>query len=513
MSLVSLGSPMKRTLISIVVLAVLGFFAGFLTRQFMSNIQEIKIARNAPPPRTVPDSWPHVRLSPGHSAHVINQDVECNECHDPAEPTFDAPDTGVCTPCHEERAALAHVDLEGKPMDCYTCHVFKSEPDVFGRWHCTRCHGPFETEGNPGLAIHTSVPCETCHNPHKPTSETVLECDECHQKVKVRHGRPRLSGTCADCHGGHKIASDAASCLECHESREPMVSPTATFAGGHDSCATCHQAHSFSASSALRCTTCHKQTQVLAQNKARAHRDCASCHRPHAVRAAADASCAGCHSDVSSTHPSVGAKGDCISCHEPHPRRITQLAYRCTDCHDEAHSAKAFHSPKTECTDCHQPHAFDLSGLEERALCVRCHATQVRLTSRNEGHFSCESCHGAAVHHLSAPLACATCHEEQWSNSPEGHRECMSCHEPHRGVVSAQTTCTGCHQVAELPGLHRIPDDPQGEGHSDCTACHNVHIPRARADRAACMACHKDIATHEPDAKRCTGCHTFVSGR
>ena len=60
---------------------------------------------------------------------------------------------------------------------------------------------------------------------------------------------------------------------------------------------------------------------------------------------------------------------------------------------------------------------------------------------------------------------------------------------------------------------YRIPDDPQGEGHSDCTACHNVHIPRARADRAACMACHEDIATHEPDAKRCTGCHTFIRGR
>jgi len=504
---------MKRALIAIIVFAVIGFIAGFLAVEFRGDVEEIKTTRGAPPPRTVPESWQQVRRSPGHLTHVVNQDVKCDECHEPSKPTFEAADIGICTKCHDEQASLAHVDLDGMPMDCYTCHVFKAEPDVLGRWHCTRCHGPFETEGLPGLATHTSVTCETCHNPHKLIEETVLSCDECHQKVNVQHGRPRLSGTCADCHGGHQLASEAAACMQCHETREPIVSTAATFAGGHESCATCHQAHSFSSSTALRCATCHKKTQVLAQNKARAHRDCASCHQPHAVRAPAERSCAKCHSDVSSTHPAVGAKTECVSCHDPHPKRVAQLAHRCTDCHDEARSERAFHSPKTECTDCHRPHRFDLSGLEERALCVRCHAKQVRLTSRNEGHSSCESCHGGSVHQLSPPLACASCHEEQLTNSPEGHRDCASCHEPHRGAAAADTTCTTCHQLAKLPGLHRIPDDPQGEGHSECAACHDIHARRARADRATCMTCHKNIANHEPDAKRCTGCHTFVSGR
>jgi hypothetical protein len=27
------------------------------------------------------------------------------------------------------------------------------------------------------------------------------------------------------------------------------------------------------------------------------------------------------------------------------------------------------------------------------------------------------------------------------------------------------------------------------------------------------MTCHEDVADHQPDAKRCTGCHTFISGR
>jgi hypothetical protein len=89
----------------------------------------------------------------------------------------------------------------------------------------------------------------------------------------------------------------------------------------------------------------------------------------------------------------------------------------------------------------------------------------------------------------------------------------MTCHEPHRGTVSPQTSCTGCHATDELPGLHRIPAKLQNEGHTECTACHGIHEATVRADRATCMTCHEDIANHEPDAKRCTGCHTFISGQ
>jgi nitrate reductase cytochrome c-type subunit len=50
-------------------------------------------------------------------------------------------------------------------------------------------------------------------------------------------------------------------------------------------------------------------------------------------------------------------------------------------------------------------------------------------------------------------------------------------------------------------------------GHTECTACHDIHEAKVRADRATCMTCHEDIANHEPDAKRCTGCHTFIRSR
>ncbi|MGB5265511.1 MAG: hypothetical protein WBN30_02910, partial [Polyangiales bacterium] len=197
----------------------------------------------------------------------------------------------------------------------------------------------------------------------------------------------------------------------------------------------------------------------------------------------------------------------------PHPRRVTQLALQCSSCHDDAKNERAFHATKTVCTDCHQPHRFDLSQIAERTLCAECHSKQVRLTQRIPDHMECQSCHEGTAHALTGPVACASCHAEILSESPKGHQECASCHEPHSGNVAAASSCTSCHSVAKLPGLHRIPDDPTGPGHSDCSSCHNVHKSTVRADRASCMECHSDIADHQPDAKVCTGCHTFISGK
>jgi hypothetical protein len=230
------------------------------------------------------------------------------------------------------------------------------------------------------------------------------------------------------------------------------------------------------------------------------------------VRAAGDSTCQDCHETVASTHP-VNKGSTCISCHEPHPKRISQIALQCSQCHEEARSERAFHAGGTECTGCHEPHRFDLSDLGDRALCRRCHTSQIKLTSVNMGHATCTGCHLGTVHEPGGVVACSSCHEEQLQRSPQGHRECASCHEPHGGSVSPTTSCTGCHKVARLPGLHRLQDIPIGEGHTDCGACHYVHDNKVRADRASCMTCHEDVADHQPDAKVCTGCHTFISGR
>jgi len=504
---------MKGRLILLAVMLILGFLAGFLfatlTKKVVPTIIE---GRQDVPTRVVSQDWRIDRFSPGHSQHVLNLALECNDCHDPARADFKEVDIGVCTACHEEQAAHPHVGEEEQITECFTCHAFKFESDADGPWDCARCHGPFDTPTHQGLAMHADIACANCHHPHKPVEETAAQCSDCHKTFRVRHGRPELSNGCTDCHGGHKLASEAAACMSCHENQPARVPPTAVFTGGHSACVDCHEPHSFSKASAMDCASCHKRQPVLAQRTARDHRECSSCHDPHAVRAADDNTCQGCHEDVVSTHP-VEDHDACISCHDPHPKQAAQIAMQCSSCHEDAGSERAFHASKTVCTDCHQPHGFDLSSVPQQSLCVDCHATQARLTRRIPDHSSCASCHEGTAHALSDPVSCSSCHGELEAASPEGHRECASCHEPHGGRVSSATSCTSCHKAAQLPGLHRIPDDPNGPGHSDCATCHNPHNSTVRADRAACTDCHTDMVDHQPDAELCTGCHTFISGK
>ena len=109
---------MKSAFLWIAAATVAAFVAGIIVARIPDTFSQVKDARNAHPPREVPAKWPAVRMSPGHSQHVFNEEVECNDCHDPANETFEAPDTGVCTQCHEDQASLAHVNLDGTPMDC-----------------------------------------------------------------------------------------------------------------------------------------------------------------------------------------------------------------------------------------------------------------------------------------------------------------------------------------------------------------------------------------------------------
>lgn len=491
---------------------LLGLLAGYLYSTLTKKVvPDIKAGQEAVPTRSVPADWRWDRFSPGHSQHVLNLALECNDCHDPYVADFTEVDIGVCTACHEEQAAHPHVGAGGEVTECYVCHAFKFDSDADGPWDCVRCHGPFDTPTHTGLAMHDDIACANCHHPHKPVEETASDCASCHSSFRVRHGNPELSGTCSDCHGGHKLASEASACMSCHSNPPARVPTAAVFAGGHTECVGCHEPHSFSSATAVSCESCHRGQPVLAKSS-RGHSECAGCHEPHSVRSAGDRTCQGCHEEVASTHP-VGEQGDCSSCHDPHPADRAQLAMQCSSCHEEAGSERGYHAPKTVCTDCHQPHGFDLSNISTQSLCVECHGTQARLTKRIPDHSSCSSCHEGTAHALGDPVSCASCHGDLLAASPEGHRDCASCHEPHGGAVAAATECTSCHESAELPGLHRIPGDVDNAGHSDCATCHNPHNSSVRADRASCTECHTDMADHQPEAEVCTGCHTFISGK
>lgn len=502
---------MRRVAIVSLLLAVFGIGGWVLWREFRSNVETIVATRREPAPREVAQTWPFDRFSPGHSEHVLNRGLECNDCHDPDRADFGGVDMGVCTGCHEPQAAIAHMGGEDDPTTCFDCHAFKADGVADGPWDCVRCHGPFDAQTHEGLAMHDSVACATCHHPHEPIQTTVATCTECHTGIRLRHGNTEVSGTCTDCHGGHQLAIDAKACMSCHADHSPTVPSTATFDGGHASCASCHQAHSFSKSTAAACATCHEDTTVLAARSVPEHRDCGACHDAHAVRRADDRTCTNCHAGVRSSHPDTDGKA-CIACHDPHPKRMEQLALRCSHCHEEASTEHAYHAGRAACTDCHAPHGFDLSSVVEVDLCVRCHSAEVRLTRHVAGHQPCTSCHQGNAHHIGDTLECEGCHTPIVASSPAGHQDCTSCHDPHRARIASAQDCTSCHALSDLPGLHRLPVSDDNLGHSECTACHDVHALRARADRETCMACHEGIASHEPDAKRCTGCHTFIRG-
>ena len=68
---------MKRAAIVIGIFVAIGFVGGFLYARFATDvIPTMKEQREAGPTRTVPDSWPQVRLSPGHSQHIVNERIQ-----------------------------------------------------------------------------------------------------------------------------------------------------------------------------------------------------------------------------------------------------------------------------------------------------------------------------------------------------------------------------------------------------------------------------------------------------
>ena len=187
---------------------------------------------------------------------------------------------------------------------------------------------------------------------------------------------------------------------------------------------------------------------------------------------------------------------------------------------------------------CHRPHEFRLAGAGAN-LCATCHEAKRNATSARPGHAACASCHGEAHAPVATP-SCAPCHAEPTRTAPRGHAACTSCHDAHSGSLGARAACTSCHEAkakaphAAVPGSCRTchrPHGPKGpakpapctschapsslsglhaaRGHSTCSTCHSAHAA-PRSDRATCTSgCHEDRREHQPDAKRCAGCHLF----
>lgn len=419
-----------------------------------------------------------------------------------------------CASCHAKEAQIRHAPVD-KASDCSLCHRFTDalpkgiiEALTAGKplpahahqpGDCAHCHLTRQGE-TPGVEIHATEKCSSCHRPHEDAKPESAPCSSCHEQVATRHALTGKTANqvCTTCHQmQHAPASDALrTCTGCHFKEQPLVPATALFADGHTECVGCHRPHDFSKGQTEPCRTCHANVVVLAQATVPAHQQCTSCHTPHDVRGSPDRACARCHSNEQSDHPQHGAVGSCVGCHDPHPSfgHRNEKATPCSSCHQAARQDTAFHAG-VACQRCHAPHDFVRSLSDQRA-CESCHARQVASAAHSAGHQNCQACHRGLPHQPLLPIAgCETCHQSQHERVNAGHSKCTSCHEPHSG--SKQAPCGSCHEREQTSAP---------TGHQTCTSCHDAH---SGSHPAPCAKCHETqaVTAHGKLSNDCRQCH------
>lgn len=470
----------------------------------------------------VPASWAALRQVKGHDVHVVQHQVACSACHRLGDGEMGPVERERCSVCHVAQSRIEHARTQAREQlkdervsDCTLCHRFTDaaprgaqETTPTGALlgahahqpgDCNHCH--LVNQGStPGVSVHASEPCLSCHRPHQEGLPKAGPCRNCHEDVSTSHASSNKTPNevCTTCHQKqHASKTDAlGSCVDCHSSHEPLVPKTALFEGGHVECVGCHRPHDFAKEKASDCRGCHQGVIVLASQRVTAHQQCKSCHDPHDVKGSPDRACARCHTNQHPDHPKQGRTGSCVGCHDPHPS-ATQAhakAQACSSCHQAAHRDGAFHAG-VDCKNCHQPHDF-VRPISDHRACQSCHAAQLARVAHAGGHQACEGCHRGLPHHPLLPkTGCDSCHGQQSGSVVGGHAQCTGCHEPHDG--SQKAACRSCHQKehASAPA-----------GHQECSSCHEAHTG---SQKAPCQSCHQPEAAtpHGRIAGGCQSCH------
>lgn len=180
--------------------------------------------------------WPQIAGSVGHDLHVVQEQLECRECHAREIHRFSAV-SASCAECHEEQV----VEATGmEEVHCTACHNFLTHEETLspGRDVCLDCHRSNDMpDPGPQDVAHSALPCSSCHLPHR-TSVAIAglsSCTSCHEHMD-RHGLHATEGhqDCSDCHGTHSAKVEPAACNSCHED-EPEAGH-----GAGELCWSCH---------------------------------------------------------------------------------------------------------------------------------------------------------------------------------------------------------------------------------------------------------------------------------
>ena len=271
------------------------------------------------------DPGQHKKTKFYHKTHVVEEELECVDCHEMAGQSTAGSDNlfpvrSVCMDCHDEEPDKLEVLASLTAITSYS-EKFSHERHQAAGYSCESCHSAV----NAGLAseryvIPDMMECMTCHE----NKAIVNNCQSCHRPEENllpvshrlsnfdhNHGDLARNGVrmvgnmeCATCHKQQF-------CQDCHENdnidrRAHALNFEVTHAlvaqAKQQECATCHTERQF-------CIDCHSAANVLprshkvgwtnrfpgdgGRHRIEALNDldaCLACHEQNA-----EVSCAGCH--------------------------------------------------------------------------------------------------------------------------------------------------------------------------------------------------------------------------
>jgi hypothetical protein len=300
--------------------------------------------------------------------------VDCLECHGSADHTTlhaaTVTDEPGCMECHAPNVVTEHVVNQG--LDCVDCHD-NPNPNV-----------PGDVAGViAGTAGSTPIQCSDCHGPTDHPSDhdnagpaPGSNCTDCHHEANVVDEHVvRLGRECSICHddpqysqlitnGSRDIDPVYVRCEDCHVDN----------AGDHAA------AHNMAGVPSPGCTQCHK-SNVVEEHVYDRQLSCGTCHDNSTYTPWIDlgksgtfVTCYNCHGENSHHNTTQAQTGDCTYCHadprlnEPQAEVIPSGQLACRECHGSyQHGNGGPIQDYSACFACHQPvpyHAAPTQNFE-----------------------------------------------------------------------------------------------------------------------------------------------------
>ena len=492
--------------------------------------------------------------------YVQHDNDFCTTCHlmqGPYERFAQSEHRGLgCKACHRpniwQRSTMGMIQLIERPDSltrhaevptetCAECHV-DGKPEEWKLIAQSAGHRAHLESNDPKLA---KIECLTCHGAgihNFATSDQSCGQSGCHENTKIElGGMSKLTIHCAGCHDFNKplassVSADSArsslrparnDCFSCHEMRSKVASSIPADEPHGAVCGTCHNPHKQEtpAAAVTSCASgsCHQQIDTVSAM----HRklgmgvleNCTMCHSAHNWKPKGK-ECSSCHSPEELDNPTgkpikrlnTTAKQQTMLdlalaptrlllslLGEPPFRHKLHASVPCKSCHesDDGHGAVKIKTA-ADCQGCHHSAA-------NRGRCSSCH-TKSELDRTFKRTFSWKLSVWKApqertlgfTHERHSSAQCQSCHKPE--AALRNTTTCTSCHTEHH---DAARTCTSCHSNLKNVKQHNA------KVHLSCTTagCHQDKTTATlRTQRNVCLACHSDMAEHQPQGD-CATCH------